>query len=59
MFIMQVMGRYSWISVRPTGGKPYEYATEDEAWRMLRICYPEQVRIEGQARVIESVLTNS
>lgn len=25
-------------------GKPYEYPTEDKAWEMLNICYPDQIR---------------
>lgn len=45
-------------SVHPVGGKPYEYATEEEAWNMLNICYPDQIREqrlfgEENARVIE------
>lgn len=29
-----------WQFVRPTGGKPYAFATHDEARSMARICYP-------------------
>jgi len=34
-----------WIPVAPaSGGKPYEYATRQQAEHMLHICYPDQLR---------------
>lgn len=31
-----------WVPVRASyATEPYSYETEDEAWSMLRICYPE------------------
>jgi len=34
-----------WRMVRPTGERePYRFATEEQAARMLRTCYPDQVR---------------
>ena len=44
--------KYEWRSVHPTGGKPYEYETREEADRMLNICYPEQT--SNEVRVIEA-----
>ncbi len=29
-----------WKPVRPTNGQPYKYDTEQEALRMLLMCYP-------------------
>lgn len=43
-FRMQVLVNGAWSFVRPAGGEPYEYDTEDEAQKMLRICYPDQLR---------------
>ena len=35
----------NWYSVRrDKKSKPYEYETETEAWNMMNICYPDQVR---------------
>jgi hypothetical protein len=36
-------GEGDWKSIHPTGGEPYEYTNKDEAMRMLRMCYPDQV----------------
>lgn len=36
-------GEEEWRSIRPSGGKPYVYETREEAERMLRICYPNEV----------------
>ena len=40
---------FEWVSVCPTGGKPYQYPTEQEARQMLGICYgevdPERKRV--------------
>ena len=34
-------GATEWRAVRPSGGEPrYEYESEEEAYRMIRICYP-------------------
>lgn len=45
---MQIMtfveGKRQFQSVRHTGGKVYEYPTADQAWHMLDICYPDQIR---------------
>lgn len=41
-WIMEILTKNDgWLAVRPTGGKPYKYNTENEAWRMLNICYPD------------------
>ena len=43
-----------WASVRPSGGKPYEYDTRAEAERMADICYPDQrreARLGGETTV--------
>lgn len=55
VYVMQVKiwkdGKECWEDVRPSGGKRYEYDTQAEADKMLRICYgaPEH---SGKARVI-------
>jgi hypothetical protein len=40
---------YKWVSVKPTGGSPYQYETKLDALKMLNICYgevlPENKRI--------------
>ena len=33
-------GEMEWKSVRPTGEKPYQYETEEEAWEKIDWCYP-------------------
>lgn len=50
----------NWKSIKATNAKnPYEYDTEREAARMLKICYPDQCRDDRlgvhpkQTRVIE------
>jgi len=37
-------GTKEWCSVRPTNGKPYSYETEQEARRMLEMCYPDAIK---------------
>ena len=37
---IQVRGNGGWQSVRPTGGKPYAFATRDDALSMASACYP-------------------
>lgn len=50
-----------WKSISMSGHPPYEYPSKDEAEKMLRICYPDQVREDRLAgkriltRVIEVV----
>lgn len=44
-------GQLVWVSVAQTGKPPYEYPTENEAWRMLNICYPDQC---GERRLFGS-----
>lgn len=44
VWVMEVKTLKGWEAVRPTGGKPYEYATRAEAARMLSVCYPDQLR---------------
>jgi len=39
---MQIKMDGKWSSIRPTGGSPYQYDTEREARRMLKMCYPDQ-----------------
>jgi len=41
---MQVLIDDEWKWVHLTGGKRYEYSTENEARHMLNICYPDQIR---------------
>jgi hypothetical protein len=61
VWVMQVLvaenGDRVWKSVHPSGknAKPYQYATEYEAKRMLRICYPDQCLLggDGTVRVLE------
>ena len=53
---MQIKIGGEFKSIKPTGGKPYQYETKRVAERMLRICYPDHVRGfygPGQTRVIE------
>jgi hypothetical protein len=57
MFQIQVKiqvapGQYEWKSVCPTGGQPYNFSTQEEADRMLRMCYPDELR--ENVRVIEA-----
>ena len=35
---------YNWVAVKCSDGRVYEYSTEEEALKMLKICYPEQTR---------------
>jgi len=37
------LGRMEWRKVHPTGGQPYRFETEDEARRMLNMCYPDMM----------------
>lgn len=51
----------TWKSVRPTGGHPYVYDTEEEAAHMLNTCYPDQCRedrLGGQPRQTRIVEVN-
>jgi hypothetical protein len=42
---MQVKVGDEWRSVRPTGSEdPYRYPDKESAAKMLRICYPDQLR---------------
>lgn len=41
---------YEWRDMRPTGGKPYRYATRREAENMAYICYGNDPSI---CRVVE------
>ena len=41
-----------WVSIRPTGGSPYQYETKQEAMNMLNICYP--LVVTEDKRVIET-----
>jgi hypothetical protein len=40
---IQVLVDDEWKWVHPTGSKRYEYSTENKAWNMLNICYPDQI----------------
>lgn len=52
-WIMEVKIEESWRPVSMTHtNEVYRYATQAEAENMLRICYPEQLRL-GEARVRE------
>jgi hypothetical protein len=43
-----------WQKVCPSGGPPYEYETEGEAWAMARMCYPDQIAFYGTVRVVKA-----
>lgn len=46
-YVMQIKLEGVWTAVRGSGlPHPYEYDTQEEAERMLRICYPDLVREE-------------
>jgi len=52
-YIMQIKIDDVWRSIAPTGGEPYEFDEEDEAQRMLNICYPDicrEMRLGGEER---------
>lgn len=62
MFILEVFifnekeKRGKWIAVTPTHSlKPYAYKTKEEALRMLRICYSDEILFNdfSKARVKE------
>ncbi len=58
MFGIQVKVNGVWCFMCPSFGKPYQYPTQDEASRMMHICYPDQIREhrlggEGVVRVKE------
>jgi len=42
-----------WVSIFPTGGKAYTWDTEDEARKMLDICYPLMIYGE-EKRIMET-----
>jgi len=46
---LKLDGEWTWI--HPTGGEPYRYDTKEEAEDMLRICYPDEHRLGGEAIV--------
>lgn len=41
-----------WRSVSPTNGKPYEYDTEEEAYRMMKMCYGNSCVCREDMRVL-------
>lgn len=47
-FVVQVKykdgnGGVEWMSVHPTNAPPYEFESEEEAQKMMRMCYPDEV----------------
>jgi hypothetical protein len=57
-FEFQIRINGEWKSIAPTGCKPYQCDTRQEAERTLKMCYPDQVRAQRLggdicARVIE------
>ena len=44
MYYMQVNVAGNWVLIAPTNGQPYKFGAKAEAERMLRICYPDQIR---------------
>jgi hypothetical protein len=50
----QPQGTGEWQKVCPSGGPPYEYETEGEAWAMARMCYPDQIAFYGTVRVVKA-----
>lgn len=50
-FQIQIKLGDNWHSVRKDAkSQPYEYETETEAWNMMNICYPDQVRAQRLGR---------
>lgn len=54
-FVVQVKykdkdGGVEWMSVHPTNAPPYEFETEEEAEKMMRMCYPDEISF-GTGRV--------
>lgn len=46
MYGMQLLLNGHWVWVAPTNGMPYQYSSEEEAYNMLCMCYPDQVIAE-------------
>ena len=46
MYGMQLLLDVYWVWVAPANGMPYQYSSEEEAYNMLCMCYPDQVRAE-------------
>ena len=44
-----------WKDLRPTGGPAYEFATQAEALRTAKMCYPDEFRFEESMRVVRVV----
>jgi len=42
---VKIKGEYE--KIRPSGGKPYEFKTREEAWSTARTCYPDQIAFGG------------
>ena len=51
VLITKADGTTEWRSVRPSSDAPYAYETEQEAQRMLEMCYPDAIK--ETVRVIE------
>ena len=46
MYGMQLLLNGHWVWDAPTNGLPYQYSSEEEAYIMLYMCYPDQVRAQ-------------
>jgi len=45
-WVAEVRAGGHWKPVRPSGGEPYTYETAEDAQGALRLCYPDQLRID-------------
>lgn len=43
---MQILRDGEWLWSHPTGGNRYEYPSREDAYHMLSICYPDQLRAQ-------------
>ena len=44
--IKQRVGTFMWELVKPPGGAFYSFVTKKEAENMMRMCYPDQTKVE-------------
>lgn len=55
VFIERKKNKYDWVNLESSDGKEYRFSTWLNAWRMAKICYPEETRFNSnsQVRVVE------
>ena len=51
-FRMQVKTDGVWKDVAPTNGAPYEFKTYQDAYDVLVICYPDQVKFQDRNNLV-------